>query len=417
MVTHMNIQTIRTLEEVRSFVEGTAGVEFKVEGKDARYAWTEDTLKRFHYRELGKAERGVMRRFIERVSGLSRAQVTRLVQQYLHRGRVRRRQRTVRGFTCRYTQTDIRLLAEIDELHATLSGPATKKLCERAFNVFGDERYERLAEVSVAHLYNLRKSTPYTRRRRHFEKTRPTQVALGERRPPRPNGQPGFIRVDTVHQGDLDRIKGLYHINCVDEVTQFQLILSSEKISERYLLPVLEELLHSFPFTLHGFHADNGSEYINQRVAALLNKLLIELTKSRPRHANDNALVESKNASVLRKHLGYTHIPQHFAEPLNTFLRLHLNPYLNFHRPCFFPTLEIDPRGKQRKRYHYLNMMTPYDKLKSLPNAARYLKPSLTFVLLDALAYQISDNEAALQMKKAKQQFFKALYERNCHAA
>jgi hypothetical protein len=416
MVTHMNIQTIRTLEEVRRFVEGTEGVEFEVEGKDARYAWTEDTLRRFRYRELDRVDRGIMRRFIERVSGLSRAQATRLIHQYLHRGRVHRRQRTVRGFTRRYTDTDIRLLAELDELHATLSGPTTKKLCERAFNVFGDERYERLARVSVAHLYNLRKSTPYTRRRRHFDKTRPTQVAIGERRPPRPNGQPGFVRVDTVHQGDLDRIKGLYHINCVDEVTQFQLILSSEKISERYLLPVLEELLHSFPFTVHGFHADNGSEYINQRVANLLNKLLIELTKSRPRHANDNALVESKNASVLRKHLGYTHIPQRFAEPLNTFLRKHLNPYLNFHRPCFFPTLEIDLKGKQKRRYHYRDMMTPYEKLKSLPNAAAFLKPGITFNLLDALAYQISDNEAAKQLNKAKHQLFKTIYERN-HAA
>ena len=82
-------------------------------------------------------------------------------------------------------------------------------------------------------------------------------------------------------------------------------MLSVERISERFLIPVLETILETFPFAIQGFHADNGSEYINRRVAELLNKLNIEFTKSRPRHSNDNALPESKNASVVRKHLGW----------------------------------------------------------------------------------------------------------------
>ena len=98
-------------------------------------------------------------------------------------------------------------------------------------------------------------------------------------------------------------IKGLYHINAVDEVSQFEIVCAVEKISERYLIPVLEQLLDQFPFIILGFHADNGSEYINRHVVKLLKKLLIELTKSRARHANDNALVESKNGSIIRKHL------------------------------------------------------------------------------------------------------------------
>jgi transposase InsO family protein len=388
-----------------------------VQGKEERYAWIEHTLRRFHYRALARAERGLILRFIQRISALSRAQVTRLVHQYRRSARVRRRQRTVRPFTRRYTEADIRRLAALDELHGTLSGPATKKLCERAFTVFGDTHYERLAHISVAHLYNLRKCLRYTRRRCHFEKTRPTQVSIGERRKPNPNAQPGFIRVDTVHQGDFDRTKGVYHINCVDEVTQFQLILSTETIAERYLLPVLEELLETFPFVLLGFHSDNGSEFINKRVAQMLNKLLIELTKSRPRHCNDNALVETKNGAVVRKHLGYQHIPQRWAGRLNALHREHLNPYLNFHRPCFFPIVHTDARGKQRTRYRYEDMMTPYEKLKSLPNAERYLKPGITFEVLDALAHSMSDNDAAKQLNKAKRQLFIAIYEHNHRAA
>src|SRR4030067_2832925 len=99
---------------------------------------------------------------------------------------------------------------------------AVKKLCERASTVFGQTESPALAAISVSHLYNLRKSTPYTKRRRHIEKTRPTRSTIGERRKPQPHGQPGYIRIDTVHQGDLDGKKGVYHINAVDEGTQFE---------------------------------------------------------------------------------------------------------------------------------------------------------------------------------------------------
>ncbi len=411
MVIHMNDNDITTLEQVRGFLEGTEVIDFTIKNKKERYAWIEKTLVRFQYLELTKQDKGLILRYLMKVSGYSRQQITRLVTQYRKTGRIRRRQRTVAGFKRKYTQEDIRLLAQLDELHGTLSGPTTKKLCERACELFDQQEYRRLAGISISHLYNLRGSTTYTRNRLRFNKTRPTPTGIGERRKPRPNGQPGFIRVDTVHQGDLDGVKGVYHINAVDEVTQFELVGSTERISERYLLPVLEDLLENFPFYVRGFHADNGSEYINKRVARFLNKLLIELTKSRARHTNDNALVESKNGSVVRKHLGYAHIPQRWAAYLNAFNLNFLNPYINFHRPCFFPVTVTDRKGKVRKIYPYAKMMTPYEKLKSLPNAESHLKPGTSFKQLDEIAYGISDNEAARRMNEARKQLFKAITE------
>lgn len=171
----------------------------------------------------------------------------------------------------------------------------------------------------------------------------------------------------------------MYHINAADYVTQMQLVVTCEKISEAYLLPVIRQLLAGFPFVILGFHSDNGSEYINYRVAKLLEKLRVEFTKSRPHHSNDNALAESKNASVVRKHLGYAHIPQHCASLANAFCAGYLNPYANFHRPCFFHETITDAKGKERKRYRYQDMKTPYEKFKSLPNASDYLKPGVTF--------------------------------------
>ena len=158
------------------------------------------------------------------------------------------------------------------------------------------------------------------------------------------------MRVDTVHQGDRDGVKGLYLINLVDEVTQHEFVGAAVGISERFLLPLLEGLLLSFPFAILGFHADNGSEHINHRVAGLLQKLHVgEFTKSRARRSNDNALVEGKNAHVVRGHLGHEHIPARFADDVEAFARGHLSPFVNFHRPGLYATEHVDSKGKVRR--------------------------------------------------------------------
>ena len=401
-----------------AFLEGTQRVAFEVASdKDSRYQWIQRTLVKFRYKSLRKPDKGVLIQYLVKVSGYSRQQITRLVKQYRDTGRLVRRQRTAKGFSRRFTDDDIRLLVTMDMRHNTPNGLTMKKLCERAYVVFDEQAYHRLASISVAHLYNLRKSTPYLRQRRHQEKTRSKTSHIGERRKPQPDGKPGYLRIDTVHQGDWDKQKGVYHINAVDEVIQMQMVLSLEKISERYLIPILKQLLADFPLVIQGFHSDNGSEYINKRVAELLEKLRIEFTKSRSRQTNDNALVESKNGHVVRKIFGHGHIPQRWASLINDFNRQHLNPYINYHRPCLFPVIITDSKGKQRKRYPYQSLMTPYEKLKSLPDADQYLKPGITFEILDAIAYQQSDNEAADELQKARRQLFKTIHERETKRA
>jgi transposase InsO family protein len=409
MLTVMKMR-IQGLEQMRAFLEGTGEVEFEIPARAERYGWIAQTLEQVGYRRLGRKERGVTIRYLCRVTGYSRQQVTRWIARWRESGVVGDgRKGPAKPFATRYTAQDVALLAELDGWHGTLSGPATKKLCERAVERFGDMRFERLARISVSHLYNLRSSKAYRKKRGKVEKTRPTRVNIGKRQVPRPEGRPGFLRVDSVHSGDWDGAKGLYFINMVDEVTQYQLVAAVARLSERNLLPVLEGLLEAFPFAILGFHADNGSEYVNHQVARMLNRLLIEFTKSRPRRSNDNALVESKNGSVVRKHLGYAHIPASGAPAVNTFLRTHLWPYLNYHRPCFFPTTEIDTKGRQRKRYRYQDLMTPYDKLKSLPNASQYLKQEWSLEQLEVLAGEKSDNEAARWMTLAREKLFQVL--------
>ncbi len=396
-----------SLEAIVRFVEASEEIRFAGEGRQQVYGWVERVLVQQQYADQGKAARGLVRRYIEKMSGLSRAQVTRLIARYAATGQVRPTVYRRRRFPDRYTRADIELLALVDEAHETLSGPATRRILEREVKVYGKQEYARLAEISVAHLYNLRKSQRYRERRLNYVKTRPTAVSIGERRKPDPQGQPGYLRLDTVHQGDGPEGKGVYHINAVDEVTQWQVAGSTPRISEAYLEPVLEAMLRQFPFRIQGFHTDNGSEFINKTVAELLAKLLIEQTKSRPRQSGDNGLVETKNGAVIRKHIGYGYIDASHADRINDFYREYLNPYLNYHRPCAQADVEIDEKG--RKRVRYKRYQTPLETLLALDRPVQYLRRGLSINALKRIAGALSDTDAARRMQQAKNRLFEKL--------
>lgn len=275
----MDETQIRTLEDIRRFLAGMAETSLKLEGdKDDLYRWIEHTLVRFRYMWLGRKGRGLVLRYIERLSGYSRQQVTRLARQYRKTGRLRRHQRSTNGFATKYTRGDI----------------------------------ARLADISVSHLYNLRHGKVYRGCRRTFTKTRSVKVQIGER--------------------------------------------------------------------------------------------------CKPRHSNDNALAESKNSAVVRNTFGYSHVAQKHAELVNAFNMKSLNPCINFHRPCHFPTIETDAKGKQRKRYRQQDMKTPYGKLASLPGAERYLRDDVTFEQLERIANQHTDLEAWEQMQQARGQLFDTIF-------
>jgi hypothetical protein len=413
MVINMNEANLRTIEQIEVFLAGCAPVAFTAAGDDTeRYAFISRTLSRFDYPQRSKRERGILSRYLRHVSGYSRPQITRLISRW-HGNRLadvplRKRYRTPKvAFARKYTAADIALLVEMDRVHEDVCGPAIAHLLRRAYHLHGDARYERLASLSVSHLYNLRKSTGYQTQRTTFMGTRPVRNAIGVRKAPAPDGRAGFVRIDTVHQGDQDGVKGVYHITCVDTVSQWQVQACVQGISEAYLLPVLALVLTQFPFVVRGFHSDNGSEYINHRVARLLEKLRIEQTKSRSRHSNDNALAESKNASVVRKHMGYAHIPQRFAQKINVFYQDIFNPWLNLHRPCLYATSVVSDKGKVVKRYCNADAKTPLECLAHLAEKGLVtLRDGVSLATLQAQATVRTDLAATQTMQAEKQALF-----------
>ncbi len=407
MTLDMHDERFVTLGQLEAFTAAAHGVNFVGRTRKEKYAWTERLLARFFYFTLRKRDKTTVRGYIMKMTGYGDAQVTRLVRRMKDTRRIIPSSReSCSSFPSKYTPEDVAFLVATDNAHGRLSGAATKKLFERAHGIFHDEACVRLKDISISHLYRLRGRRQYRSQARTFAKTNPTTVPIGERRKPAPCGKPGYIRVDSVHQGDQDKEKGAYHVNLVDEVTQWELVGCVEGISEHFLAPLLETLLEQFPFKVRGFHSDNGSEYVNHVVAKLLNKLSIEQTKSRPRHSNDQALVEGKNGSVIRKHMGYVHIPGEHAPKINEFYQTHFNIYLNYHRPSGYATTVVDANGRERKRYDLYE--PPYEHFKKLPDADTFLREGLTFEKLDAIAYAKSDNECATLMQEAKYRLFKA---------
>ena len=358
----MNDLHIVSVGQVEENVAIKSPPKFAFESHEKAYTWISGILERFGYhmkgrKRLSKKEKMSVRKYIQMYTTYSRSQITRLIKEkkkngFLKYGKGKRRNQ----FKRIYTKGDIELLALADNAYRRMSGDAMRKVFSDEFSLYGKREYERLSKISHGHFYRLRKTDSYKEKSMTAGRTISVNRSIGIRKKPQPGGKPGYVRADTVHQGDLDGIKGVYHINLVDEVTQWEILICVDSITEGSMAYVLNEALKYFPFMIIGFHSDNGGENINGSVSIVLQKLLIEQTKSRSGRCNDNALIESKNGSVVRKHMGFWHIPKYEARKINAFYRDCFNEFLNFHRMCSYPTTIVSIEGKKKKVYEVLSI-------------------------------------------------------------
>lgn len=390
-------------------MKSNSSLKMEISMNSDKYDFVRAVLIKTRYAKLKKKGKRIVQQYLKFFTGYSNGHIKTLISKWKKGKLLWNVKRNRRKFPIKYFASDIARLIDTDVAHGCLNGKATQEIMHREFSVFGKKEYENISHISISHIYNLRNNNLQygSSEALFFKHTQATQVSIGVRRKPMPFGLPGFLRIDTVHQGDLDGIKGVYHINIIDEVTQYEMIATVGGINQYYLKPVIEILLSSFPFKIYEFHSDNGSEYINKIVADLLTRLVINQSKSRSRKTNDNALVESKNGSIVRKLFGRNFISQKFAPLINIFNKEYINIYLNYHRPCLFARDEISKLGKIKKKYDVV--MTPYEKLKSLDQASQHLRDGITFESLDKLAYVESDNEFGKKMMDAKSRLFKKI--------
>ena len=407
----MDLTRIGTVQEIAHLLKTNADISFPEEiSKKEQYDLLNNILFNLKYPKLQKSEKTIVKKFLKKLTGYSDQQLKRLIRKY-KQGKLVWKPWQKEAIKRVYIRKDIALLHETDMAHLCPSGTTISAILKREFHVFKRLNFECISGISVSHIYRLRQSKTYQCLGVTFTKTKNTPAQYGERRKPQPNGMPGFFRVDTVHQGDKGKKKGVYYVNITDEVTQWEYVFCVPAISEKYMKQVLGWLTWQCPFLIVNFHSDNGSEFINKVVSDLLTKLFIKQTKSRSRRHNDNGLIESKNGSVVRKFFGHVHIPatEKNAQLLNNFCIEWLNVYLNFHHPCAFPSSVLDVRGKEKILYKQADYQTPYEKLKALPNAKQFLNPNSSFADIDEIAYKYSDTMFAQKLIHARQNLFQNL--------
>ena len=409
MKINMNNLPTGSICQMEEFLKSSDSLKMEISIDSDKYDFVRAVLIKTRYQKLKRSEKRIAQQYLKFFTGYSKGHIKTLISDWKKGKLLWNANRSRRKFPVKYFTSDVGRLIDTDVAHGCLNGKATKKIMQREFAVFGKKEYENISEISISHLYNIRNNNLQyeSSEALFFKHTQSAKADIGIRRKPMPFGLPGFLRIDTVHQGDLDGVKGVYHINIIDEVTQYEMIATVSGISQQFLKPVIEALLDSFPFKIYEFHSDNGSEYINKIVAELLTKLVIKQSKSRSRKTNDQALVEGKNGSIVRKLFGRNFIDQKFAPLMNVFNRNFVNIYLNYHRPCLFSRDEINRLGKIKKKYDVI--MTPYEKLKSLDQASQHLRDGITFESLDKIAYAESDNDFGKKLMKAKGELFKKI--------
>ena len=396
----MDDSRITSITQLSEFLKGSQRVVVSLENSsiEDKYQFIEKTVKQFSYQKLSKKEKRVIIKYLRKVTGYKHTQLFRLIQRSEKGNLTKQPYKRVKPHKI-YTFFDIKRLEETDELHLRLSEDATKEILRREYEVFHNQDYQTISRISHSHIGNLRHALSY--RSFWINHTKSRQIPIGITCPPENFGRPGSIRIDSVSQKDI------YHINSVDEIDQWQIVFCVPQLSESCMLPALMEIFGQYPFRIFNFHSDRGKETINYLVAELLQRLLIKQTKNRSYHSGDNALVETKNGSVIRKNMGWEHINQEFCDDINYYYKNYFNPYLNFHRPCGFPTIQVDAKGKKTKAYNLHQV--PYERLKSLPNAKQYLKEGITFADLDKIAYSHSDNEFARIMRREEDKLFQRI--------
>ncbi len=393
--------TVPNLQDINQLAGGRlADPNLDYVSKHDKYEWIVQTLNTCRYRSLSKKDKGKVLQFMCTVTGHNKPYVYQMITKYLHyqlKAKKYSRSQVYR----KYTSKDIRLLAATDIDHKRLSSAATKKIIQREYEVYGKVEYQNLSGISISHINNLRKRPRYSCT--YTNGTKAQEVSIGCTMKPEPNGKPGSIRVDTVHQRDV------YYINSICEILQWEQVFCVPAISEIFLQPILELMLETFPFKVFNFHSDRDSEYINDPTSKLLNKLLVNQTKSRSRHCNDNALIECKNGAIIRKHMGYGYLAEELAPSINQFCIDYLNIYLNFHRPCGYLTEKKRSLSSKRSYYVYGNYDTPYQRLKHMKDSETFLREGVTFKELDKIEMAHSDNEFARLMRHEKEKLYREI--------
>lgn len=262
----MDDSRLNNITEIKEFLKSSKKIVLEIETIEAKYNFIQTTIDKFKYCKLAKHDKKIILLYLKKITGFKKTQMHKLIHRTLKR-KLSRKPYVRHNPNLTYKAYDVKLLEKTDSLHLRLNSLATKEILRREYEIFNNWEYLNISKVSHSHINNLRKTNMY--KNSWVNPTKPSAVNIGTTAPPQNNNLPGSIRVDTVNQNNI------YHINAVDEITQWEVVITVPRITEIFLEDALYELLLQFPFIIFNFHSDRGSEFINKTVVKILNKLLI----------------------------------------------------------------------------------------------------------------------------------------------
>ena len=374
-----------SIEQIKNLLN-VENLDIRIDNNKDAYTWINSLLTSVKYNSLRKKDKHYVILYISKVLNLSVGRTRHLASMWSKKGDLEYRKYKRSHIYRKYSIEDILLVLETFNNHK-INGNAIKKILQDEYNIYGRKEYSNISNISSSYIYTLLKNNNH-----NLSKTKAVHTDIGIREPLKKDGKAGHLSIDTVHQKESNKCKEFYYINVIDFHTQWQLIYVVKQVSERYLLPVLQDMLNTFPFEIIEIHSDNGFEYINHKVSKILTGLHIKQLKSRPYKSEDNGQIETKN-TIIRKEMGYFPMSDKYIEPLSMFFSKYYNDYLNYHHPCAYPTMTKDNKGRIRRKYSQSNYMTPYQKLKEIDPQSTTLKKGVSFQYMDKKELEYSHNE------------------------
>ena len=213
--------------------------------------------------------------------------------------------------------------------------------------------------------------------------------------------EPGFLQIDLVgHEGGDNNGAFFFTLDATDIATGWTEAITVRSKGERIVAAGLEELWLRFPFHIAGIHSDNGSEFINHHLARWCGTRKITFSRGRASHKNDQAHVEQKNWSVVRRSVGYFR----YDTPRELDLLTQLWPLTSVQVNLFLPQQKLvsKTRTGARVRKSYDTAMTPMRRLLEHhsdlldPHDRHRLETLLETTDLLGLRHQIADIQGNL---------------------
>ena len=133
----MTDNRVMNIAELKALLASSGVLTFKGSSREEIYAWIERTLRSYHYRSRPRLEKGVLRRYMRKMTEISNSQLTRLIAQFRRSGHIRIRPYQRHSFPSKYTRDDQPLLAELDSSNERLPGKATVAIFKREYTLFG----------------------------------------------------------------------------------------------------------------------------------------------------------------------------------------------------------------------------------------------------------------------------------------